>query len=134
MNITYVRIKVAEEADDNLQAFCTITIDGAFVVRDLKVIGNEQGSFVAMPSRKITRRCPKCPGKNEVRAKYCSSCGTRMPGVSNDETHRAFYDIAHPINAAGRKLIENAVLTAFDSEKILAAKPGYVSRFDDHDQ
>ncbi len=134
MNITDVRIKLAEEADDHLKAFCTITIDGAFVVRDLKVIGDDNGCFVAMPSRKITRRCPHCPGKNEVRANYCSSCGTKLPGISNDESHRAFCDIAHPINASGRKRIENAVLTAFEAEKLLAAKPGYVPRSDDHDQ
>ncbi len=134
MNITDVRIKLAEEADDHLKAFCTITIDGAFVVRDLKVIGDDNGCFVAMPSRKITRRCPNCPGKNEVKARYCSWCGTKLTGASKDETHRAFSDIAHPINASGRRLIEDAVLSAFEAEKALEAKPGYVSRFDDHDQ
>ena len=38
--------------DEKLKAFATITIDGCFVVRGLKVILGNSGLFVAMPSRK----------------------------------------------------------------------------------
>ena len=36
MEITEVRIKLMEDSDDRLQAFCSITFDDCFVVRDLK--------------------------------------------------------------------------------------------------
>ena len=38
MEITEVRIKLMEDTDDRLQAFCSITLDDCFVVRDLKII------------------------------------------------------------------------------------------------
>lgn len=51
MNITEVRVrKVA--AGGKLKAFASITIDGLFVVHDLKIIEGHKGLFVAMPSRK----------------------------------------------------------------------------------
>ena len=60
MNITDVRIKLVENAAERLLAFCAITIDGCFVVRDLKIIGGPTGLFVAMPSRKLTSHCHSC--------------------------------------------------------------------------
>ena len=63
MEITEVRIKLVEGSDDRLQAFCSITFDDCFVVRDLKIIDGSNGPFVAMPSRKLTAHCPKCSYK-----------------------------------------------------------------------
>ena len=57
MEITEVRIKLMEDNNERLQAFCSVTFDDAFVVRDLKIIEGTKGSFVAMPSRKLTDRC-----------------------------------------------------------------------------
>lgn len=51
MEVTDVRIKVIDN-QGNLKAVATITIDGVFVVHDLKVIEGEGGIFVAMPSKK----------------------------------------------------------------------------------
>jgi stage V sporulation protein G len=50
MDITEVRVYPVEE--DKLRAYVTITLDGCFVVRDLKVIQGVTGLFVAMPARK----------------------------------------------------------------------------------
>lgn len=50
MKITEVKIFPVNE--DRLKAYVTITIEGCFVVRDLKVIQGPQGLFVAMPSKK----------------------------------------------------------------------------------
>lgn len=50
MKITEVKIFPVNE--DRLKAYVTITIDGCFVVRDLKVIAGTGGLFVAMPSKK----------------------------------------------------------------------------------
>ena len=57
---TRVRIKLMEDASERLQAFCSITFDNAFVIRDLKIIDGANGPFVAMPSRKLTAHCPHC--------------------------------------------------------------------------
>ena len=60
MNITDVRVRLVEDNTERLRAFCTITIDKEFVVRDIKIIEGTKGLFVAMPSRKLTDHCPKC--------------------------------------------------------------------------
>src|SRR4249919_3364255 len=73
--ITEVRIKLMEDNNERLQAFCSVTFDDAFVVRDLKIIEGTKGSFVAMPSRKLTDRCSSCGCKNHLRSRYCNQCG-----------------------------------------------------------
>lgn len=51
MKITDVRVrKVAREG--KMKAVVSITIDGEFVVHDIKVIEGEKGLFIAMPSRR----------------------------------------------------------------------------------
>ncbi len=80
MEITEVRIKLMSDNAERLLAFCSMTIDGCFVVRDLKIIRGIKGPFVAMPSRKLTDHCHRCHGKNALRSNYCanavSDCGT----------------------------------------------------------
>lgn len=51
MNITDVRMKVINN-ETKMKAVASITIDGAFVVHDIRVIDGEKGLFVAMPSKK----------------------------------------------------------------------------------
>jgi stage V sporulation protein G len=135
MEITEVRIKLMEDSDDRLQAFCSITFDDAFVVRDLKIIGGSSGPFVAMPSRKLTAHCPQCGCKNHLRASYCNQCGLRLnpDRATRDAEGRAklYADIAHPINSACREMIQNRVITEFRAELDRAQQPGYVSRYDD---
>jgi stage V sporulation protein G len=50
MKITEVKVFPVNE--ERLKAYVTITIDGVFVVRDLKIIKGNDGLFVAMPSKK----------------------------------------------------------------------------------
>lgn len=50
MKITEVKVFPVNE--ERLKAYVSITIDNAFVVRDLKVIQGPSGLFVAMPSKK----------------------------------------------------------------------------------
>ena len=50
MEITDVKVFPVDE--DKLRAYVTITLDGCFVVRDLKVIHGNTGLFVAMPAKK----------------------------------------------------------------------------------
>jgi stage V sporulation protein G len=45
-------VKVFPVNEDRLKAYVSITIENAFVVRDLKIIEGTGGLFVAMPSKK----------------------------------------------------------------------------------
>jgi stage V sporulation protein G len=135
--ITEVRIKLMEDNNERLQAFCSVTFDDAFVVRDLKIIEGTKGSFVAMPSRKLTDRCPQCGSKNHLRARHCNQCGGRLDEdrATRDADGRAklHADIAHPINSACREVIQGAVIRAYQEERERSKQPGYVSRYDDYD-
>lgn len=139
MEITEVRIKLMDDGSENerLQAFCSVTFDDAFVVRDLKIIEGTKGSFVAMPSRKLTDRCPQCGCKNHLRARHCNQCGGKLDenrAVRDaDGRIKLHADIAHPINSACRERIQAAVLKAYQEEKERSKKPGYVSNYDDYD-
>lgn len=136
MEITEVRIKLMEDPHDRLQAFCSITLDGSFVIRDLKIIQGAKGSFVAMPSRKLTDRCPRCLTKNHLRAFYCSQCGAKLDEerATRDTDGRAklYADIAHPINCDCRELIQKKVLEAYELEIVRSKEPGYVCTYDDY--
>jgi stage V sporulation protein G len=137
--ITEVRIKLMEDNNENerLQAFCSVTFDDAFVVRDLKIIEGTKGSFVAMPSRKLTDRCPSCGSKNHLRARFCNQCGAKLDEdrATRDADGRVklHADIAHPINSACREVIQSAVIKAFQAEKERSKQPGYVCTYDDFD-
>ncbi len=135
--ITEVRIKLMEDNNERLQAFCSVTFDDAFVVRDLKIIEGTKGSFVAMPSRKLTDRCQQCGCKNHLRARYCNQCGHKLneDRATRDADGRAklHADIAHPINSACREVIQTAVLRAYHEEKERSKMPGYVCSYDDYD-
>lgn len=135
MEITEVRIKLTEDTDDRLQAFCSITFDDAFVVRDLKIIEGTNGPFVAMPSRKLTTHCNRCRSKNHIRANYCNQCGAKMSSEqgSRDQEGRAklYADIAHPINSSCREMIQNRVVEEYRKERELSQRPDYVSRYED---
>jgi stage V sporulation protein G len=135
--ITEVRIKLMEDNHERLQAFCSVTFDDCFVIRDLKIIEGTKGSFVAMPSRKLTDRCPGCGCKNHLRARHCNQCGGRLDEDrairGADGRAKLHADIAHPINSACREVIQTAVLKAYQEERDRSKQPGYVCRYDDYD-
>jgi len=135
VEITEVRVKLMDEPGERLQAFCSITFDDAFVVRDLKIIEGASGPFVAMPSRKLTAHCPQCGCKNHLRAGFCNQCGTRLreqPAVKDEEGRAKLYaDIAHPINSSCREMIQQRVIDAFVEEKKRSQLPGYVPSYED---
>ena len=135
MEITEVRVKLMDRAEDRLRAFCSITFDDCFVIRDLKIIEGNSGPFVAMPSRKLSSHCPNCRQKNHLRAKYCNNCGRKLASdsVPHDPSGRAklYADIAHPVNSSCREIIQSVVVSEFENELERAKSPDYVSRYDD---
>jgi len=125
MKVTNVSVKLSPQSGDRLKAFCTMTLDGEFVVRDLKIIDGTNGLFVAMPSRKLTDHCPKCGGKNHLRAKFCNDCGGRLPEnrMSDEDVQGKLHaDIAHPINSDCRARLQDVILGAYREEVARAGR------------
>ncbi len=84
--VTGVVIRTLIINGEKVKAVCSITINNAFAVHDVKVIMNKLGELVvAMPNRRVDQ-------------------------VDGRSTYR---DIAHPINNEARKIIENAVLAEY---------------------
>lgn len=81
MKITDVRIRSVEKENSKMKAIASITIDGEFVVHDIKVIEGDNGYFIAMPSKK--------------------------------DGNGDFKDVAHPINTATRKYIQDTVIEKY---------------------
>jgi len=157
MELTEVRINLCGDRGGRLKAFCSLTFDNTFVIRDVKLIDGNEGLFLAMPSRKLCDHCPACHEKNHLRARYCNNCGRRLNedryqqsrngnsmGHANGYGHvhghasgnghgnghgrlKLHADIAHPINAECRQEIERKVLDAYDRELERSRQPGYVA-------
>lgn len=138
MVITEIRIKLMEENNERLMAFCSVTFDNAFAIRDLKVIDGTKGRFVAMPSRKLMDRCGNCGCKNHLRARFCNGCGDQLGEdraiLGADGRAKLHADIAHPINTATRETMQKAILSAFLQEVERSKQPGYVCRYDEYDE
>ena len=146
MELTEVRINLCGEHGSRLKAFCSLTFDNTFVIRDVKLIDGNEGLFLAMPSRKLCDHCPGCKEKNHLRARYCNNCGRRLNETrylqyrnGNGYSHghgarlKLHADIAHPINADCRQDIERRVLEAYDRELDRSRQPGYVAPSLDHE-
>lgn len=118
MEITDIRFKLS--TGTAVKAYFTLTFDDVFVIHDCKVIDGPNGLFVAMPSRKVSDRCPECGSKNPITARYCGDCGspqvrTSLP-LGADGRPKIYADIVHPINSTYRGLIEDEVLRAYHAE------------------
>lgn len=110
-----------------LRAFASVVIDDSLAVRDLRIIEGDRGLFVAMPSRKLADKCPKCSYKNYLDSRFCNYCGERLaddralpaPGggvlAVPDGRPRRHTDVAYPINPAARRVIHEAVMSAYHS-------------------
>ena len=138
MKITEIRVKLTEDPRNKLKAYCSVTFDDAFVVRDLKIIEGNKGPFVAMPSRKLADHCPSCATKNHLRAAYCNTCGKKLKPdrAARDARGRArlHADLAHPINTSCRLDLHKAIVRAFADELERSKTEGYKPvSFDDLD-
>jgi stage V sporulation protein G len=120
IEVTEVRVKLAAEDDDKLLGYCSVTLNNAFVIKDLKIIQGDDSPFIAMPSRKITDKCGKCGYKNHLRAKFCNECGNKLPGNRADTDARGraklHFDLVHPIRSEVRDYVHKAILDAYEKE------------------
>ncbi len=139
--VTEVRVKLTDDPRNKLKAYASVTIDDAFVVRDLKIIDGAKGPFVAMPSRKLADHCKHCHHKNHMRAAFCNQCGGKLDPerAPRDSRGRArlHADLAHPINSTTRIELHKAVVLAYIEEIETQQRAGASYRpkdFDDLDQ
>ncbi len=131
MEITEVRVRLCDRDSERCKAYCSITLEDEFVIRDLRIVEGTSGLFVAMPSRRATASCPRCAYKNHMNSKHCNECGSRLPPPPTMETgHRtkAHRDIAHPITPAFREVLQQTVLNAYRDECDRAQDPEYQPR------
>ena len=52
MKISDIRVRIIKKDDAKLKAVASFIIDDCFAFHDIKIIENEGGLFIAMPSRK----------------------------------------------------------------------------------
>lgn len=136
--ITEIRVKLTGDPNAKLRAFCSVTFADQFVIRDLKIIEGGRGAFIAMPSRKLADKCPRCGHKNHLRAHYCNQCGNQLDvdraTRNQDGRTRLHADLAHPINSECRIRLHKAILQAYAEELEKSQQEGYVpASFDDLD-
>ena len=81
-------VNLVKNQTGDLKAMANITIDGCFVVNDLCVKSGQNGLWVSMPAKKLTK---------EYKGKL-------------------WKDIAHPITAGCRKLIFDTVLEEYEKK------------------
>jgi stage V sporulation protein G len=117
VEITDVQVNLVGGGDDRLRAYCAVVFDNSFVVHNVRVIEKTDGLLVAMPSRKLTSKCPTCHFKNPIDNCYCGNCGTRLRDEATikrlQRETKVHFDVAHPINPEMRRKIEEAVLAAY---------------------
>ena len=80
MQITDVRVKKIN-SQNRMKAIASITIDEVFVIHDIKVIESDKGLFIAMPSKKNSKRRIQ---------RYCSS---NKHWNKRDDTKRYYWKI-----------------------------------------
>lgn len=116
MNITDIRLDMIDNPSGKLRAFCSLTFNDEFVVKNFKIIEGNHGLFVAMPSRKLTKPCYKCDNRVFRRANYCDRCGKEFDDRSGNrhsdsgETHS---DIAFPIEDDFREKLEDQLIESY---------------------
>lgn len=81
-----VKIHKVFEDKEAMKAIASVTLDELFVVHGVKVIESEKGRFTAMPTEVFRDK-----GGNDSRR-----------------------DIFHPISSSARKLMDEAVLAAYE--------------------
>lgn len=81
-----VRINKTKTEGSKVKAFATVTLDGLYAVRNIRVIEGDNGVFVAMPSERDTR----------------------------ENAERPFRDTFYPVSADARKALIDAVMDAYE--------------------
>ena len=75
-------------------------------------------------------RCDRCGADNPANLIFCRDCGNRLPeraapAIESDSRLKLHADIAHPINAASREVMQKRIIEAYMVEVEKSKLPGY---------
>ncbi|MBL8888824.1 MAG: SpoVG family protein [Planctomycetaceae bacterium] len=116
MKITKIRLTMLPPGSMPVCAYATITFDDQLAIHDLRIIRKDERLFVAMPNRKRTRPCHKCQTPHTIPSRFCSNCGNSLrSGSEHTANSRTHVDIAHPLTAEFRAMIEREILDSYHS-------------------
>jgi len=107
MIITNVDIILAQN-NERLLAFCTITIDDCFVIKDIRIIKGDERLVVAMPDKQRSEPCEHCKFRIRQRDRHCPRCGKQLTSKTIE-----YVDICFPINSESRSAIDNVILEKY---------------------
>lgn len=93
MKITKVQGRKFDNENSNVKGIVEVTLDGCFVVKDIRIIQKPEKMVVAMPSKIVN-------GHNE-------------DGSVNEDI-RVHKDLAHPINHETRQMFDETILKAYN--------------------
>ena len=88
MEITNVEIRKTLKEGSRMIGKAEVTLDGCFVVKDIRILKFDEGLKIAMPSKEYF--------------------------VDGEKKHK---DLAHPINQETRDMFSNAILEAYENYK-----------------
>ncbi len=116
MKVTEITIRLQNNPKNPaLLAICSLVVENAFVIHEVKVIQGRKGVFVAMPQRKRTDHCPSCNASNALSSRHCHHCGIMIPGGFS-EIKDCTEDVVHPITEECRREFHSKVLAAYENE------------------
>ncbi len=91
VNITDVNIYMLQDSTSRVKAIASVTLDAGFVLKSIRVVERENDTILAMP---------------------------RFHQAAREEGMEArWVETYHPVSAEARKMLEDAVLRAYEMEK-----------------
>lgn len=132
MQVTKVDVRLAAELVEHIRAgrslaerlgiiaYCNITFDQSFIVRDVRVIGDADSIKISMPSRKLSVNFA-CGHKNDFDNEFCGKCG-QARAIAADlmlAGMRCYFDVCHPIESHLRRHLNDMTIAAI--ERAIAA-------------
>lgn len=92
-------------------AYCSITLNGALAIRNIRLIDVGAGAFMAMPNQRARVACPTCSGPTAIGLPYCGRCGAPVPEAPPEcPVH---HDTCFPVSAEARRFIQDAVMAEY---------------------
>jgi DNA-binding cell septation regulator SpoVG len=114
VEVTEVRLRKVENSG-RLLAVGSITLDGVFVIHEVRVVDTDRGKLVAMPNRLYFDNCVKCSERYGVSDAYCRRCGAELGDPTERMTRRGLHqDVCHPTVKSLRDEIDQAVLAELE--------------------
>lgn len=120
MNITEISIKLpdSEVVNNRLCAYVSVVFDNSFVVNEMKIVCVGGKIMLCMPSQKKRVRCSSCNTRITLGSRFCNECGQKQNPSDGkmQDAGSPYSDIAHPISAAFRRILEEKVISLYQEK------------------